>query len=196
MILRNIPNFLTKDELDLAWTEIANNPKWQYSKRCSFDNSVTKNVWRYRVFSSYSGKILQSDPSTWFVNQPNWQSTVSPIWVTILDKVMQAYGPNFQIFNFVINGLTKGQDDVIHRDLEDDISSYESTVIYLNPTWEKSWGGPLLYYDTELNVTERILPEPGQLVGHNGSCLHQPLGPVVDDILRVSFACGGYFKND
>jgi hypothetical protein len=200
MILKKISNFLSKDELNLVWYEITNNPRWQYWKRTAgkdlyYNPEEEKYIWRYRPYLT-NIHISQQDSSTWFTNQPDWRSTVSPVWVTIVEKTLKEYGENFQLIKFIVNGLSKNMDDLMHRDLDynADIEGLgESAVIYLNPEWKKEWGGQLRYFDHDKNVIEEIYPEPGMLISHTGDCWHQPLGPTIDT-LRVSFACSGSYK--
>ena len=197
MLNKKIHNFLNQEELHQVWKEITTKAQWCYSTRKSFDNKNTASIWRYRPFTRENYIADQElDRSTWITNHPEWKLRLDIAWVTILEKVLKEYGPDFEICKFAVNGQTKGMNDIVHCDMNytNVDEALTSIIIYLNLEWKEEWGGYIQYYDQDLNIINRLLPEPGMLIEHNGKCLHQAQGPEIDNLLRVSFACHGAYK--
>ena len=197
MLNKKIHNFLNREELQQTYEEITTKAYWLYCNRKSLDNKNTGSILRYRPVVQEQCIIgKESDRSTWITNQPNWKSKLDIVWVNIIEKILKEYGSDFEICDCIVNGQTKGMNHWIHCDMKDDDvdETLISIIIYLNVEWKEEWGGHIQYYDQDLNIINRVLPEPGMLIDHDGKCLHQAQGPDVDNLLRLSFACHGAYK--
>jgi hypothetical protein len=183
MLSDNVEKFLSHEELEECSISLKNDSFWK---------------WRYNT-GDYPFWIFDIWQRTDFLDGkhiPVWREGTRKIWKDIFNKVSSHAGTGFVPWRFIINGQNRDLDGGLHRDWPEVEQKGYTYLIYLNRTWDQSWGGATEFYNNN-NVEEiaaEIFPEPGKLICYKGSILHRGRSPLVSKKLRVTLAIQGKYN--
>jgi SM-20-related protein len=162
-----VESFLS-EEKTLSIYEALNVLGWHYGWRSNLASDEPFRHWHIEIADSgFSTKtscleLLDTSPLSNEIRE-------------VLLKLRKYLPENSYPTRIYANAHTYGIDGRFHVDCK--VADSEITaLIYLNPIWEKSWGGVTLFAPKK-NELSAVLPAPGRLVLFDGSILHSATAP-------------------
>jgi hypothetical protein len=147
-MITKINNFLNEKEFNEAINKTLNSDKWQ------FGHSSTENGFKFWHID------LSNDA---FFN------------IQLFNKIKEYLKLDFELLRIYANGQTYGLCGSVHLDSNE--SQYKTFLIYVNPTWDISWGGNTIFYYNE-NVVETVNIVPNLAVFFDSNIYHVGLEPT------------------
>ena len=181
MIHARVHNFIDTSTLQLMNQELLNSSRWVYRT----------NFWRYYLVDNLQ-PYREGDPATWYGRQKDtlYASLKTP-WRELFDRVFEFAGSNFLLQRYALTGQTQGQEQSMHPDTSRDLPGrYTSYLLYLNESWDPTWGG-LTEFQTDSSSMHCEIPEPGKLVAFDSQAMHRGQAPSKSNVLRLSLVLHG-----
>ncbi len=179
MIVSRHSAFIDAETLQQMHNELTNSANWMFRNK----------FWRYYVATGLA-PYKEQDESTWYGNQDTMQSVRDP-WKTLFKQVYKLAGPDFKLMRYALTGQTQGQEQELHRDTSLALKgTFRSYLLYLNTSWDQSWGG-LTDFVVDGKLVHQEIPEPGKLVEFDSQVLHVGHAPKHPEFLRLSLVLHG-----
>jgi len=153
---------------------------WQYINKANrnqypYDSPFSKGSHTFfgtRIFESRAGfDVYNETPNILMqvINHVVFEIIQEPLDLQVIETNLQV----------------RGQDGRNHRDLYEDERNDRTILYYPHDEWKEEWGGELKVYG---DSPQSLLPLPGRVVYLDSSVEHQALGPLVDNVARMSIA--------
>lgn len=157
-------------------------------------NYLPEDQWLYVVKKTYLGRTWQFDGYTnsqdsvkfWYMDLNDDEFFTS----TLLDRVRQNTGVDWQLDTAYANGQTHGLSGELHQDvIGAEPDQYYTFLYYANPEWHPTWGGTTVFTNPEDGATVVKYPTPNSGVLFDSTVWHAGLEPTRHcKTLRVTVA--------
>lgn len=132
-----------------------------------------------------------------YINRFDVKNNMGPhlktLWHIILAIFKKGYKDlDISLFKIQGNAQNIGQDGELHNDFYHHeglkLDCTHTLLYFLNPIWEKNWGGEFIMYNKEKKVDKVIDFNPGRIILFDTGIDHRGLAPKKNNIIRRSLA--------